>query len=171
MDLICTSATVNRALKAELSEIGWGPSPNLISTIERATLPPSIEHQVIHCSCEEGDSDKISALVDHLKKAELTSALVFVKASTPMNKFVASLAERGLKSAALYINLLPELYEQFIAKLKRGEIDVIVGTERTVRGLDFCFVDTVFLMEVPRNAQEYTWQDELGGWEGEGVWW
>ena len=155
MDLICTSATVNRALKAELSEIGWGPSLKLISTIERATLPPSIEHHVIHCSCEEGDSDKITAIVDHFKKAELTSALVFVKASTPMNKFVASLAERGLKSAALYINLLPELYEQFIAKLKRGEIDVIVGTEQTVRGLDFCFVDTVFLMEVPRNAQEY----------------
>ena len=30
-----------------------------------------------------------------------------------------------------------------------------MGTEQTVRGLDFCFVDTVFLMEKPRNAQEY----------------
>ena len=140
MDLICTSATVNRALKAELSEIGWGASPKLISTIERATLPPSIEHHVIHCSCEEdGYSDKLAALVDHFKKEELTSALVFINASTPMNKFVSGLAERGLKSAALYINLLPELYEQFIEKLKRREIDVVVGTElQTVRGLDFC---------------------------------
>ena len=43
----------------------------------------------------------------------------------------------------------------FLVELKRGNIDVGVGTEQTVRGLDFCFVDTVFLMEVPRNAQEY----------------
>ena len=55
----------------------------------------------------------------------------------------------------MYKNLLPEVYEQFLAELKRGDIDVVVGTEQTVRGLDFCFVDTVFLMEVPRNAQEY----------------
>ena len=44
---------------------------------------------------------------------------------------------------------------QFLAELKRGDIDVVVSTEQTVRGLDYCFVDTVFLMEVPRNAQEY----------------
>ena len=44
---------------------------------------------------------------------------------------------------------------QFLAELKRGDIDVVVSTEQTVRGLDYCFVDTVFLMEVPRKAQEY----------------
>ena len=155
MNLICTSATVNRALKAELADIGWGGSPQLISTINRATLPPSIEHHFIDCVCEEDEMAKITALVDHFRNKGLSSALVFIRASAPMDKFVTSLADRGLKSAALYKNLLPEVYEQFLAELKRGDIDVVVGTEQTVRGLDFCFVDTVFLMEVPRNAQEY----------------
>ena len=41
---------------------------------------------------------------------------------------------------------------QFLAELKRGNIDVGVGTEQTVRGLDYCFVDTVFLMVVPRST-------------------
>ena len=87
MNLICTLATVNRALKAELADIGWGGSPQLISTINRATLitvPPSIEHHFIDCVCEEDESAKITALVDHFRNKGLSSALVFISGSAPI---------------------------------------------------------------------------------------
>lgn len=36
-----------------------------------------------------------------------------------------------------------------------GDIDAIVATEETIRGTDFLWLDTVFLMNVPRSALEY----------------
>ena len=160
--LICTSATIYKALRAELAEIGWGDNAKFITTVQHASLPATIEHQFIRCTSEEEEeeeekdvSGKTTALVQHFKTFGLTSALVFIGGSSPMDSFVSQLTYRGLKSVALYKSLTPEVYDKFLEEAKQGEINVLVGTEQTVRGLDFCFIDTVFLMEVPRNAQEY----------------
>ena len=64
----------------------------------------------------------------------------------------------GLNAVALYrkvANQDPEEFEQFLMQFRTGQIDIVVGTEETVRGLDFKDLDHVYLMEVPKNIDEY----------------
>ena len=49
----------------------------------------------------------------------------------------------------------PEEFKEFLTQFRNGEIDIVVGTEETVRGLDFRNLDHVYLMEVPKNVDEY----------------
>lgn len=158
MDMICSSATISKSLRAELADIGWGSDARFISTVKQPMLPAAIEHQYIRCSSDGEDEvgvSKIAAFVEYFRRCNLTSSLVFIRSTSPMDNFVSALTSRGVRAAALYKSLTPELYEKFLSHFRRGEVEVLVGTDQTVRGLDFCFVDTVFLMEAPRNAHEY----------------
>ena len=57
---------------------------------------------------------------------------------------------------ALHENCLnPSQYQQFMEDFKSGRIEMVVCTEETVRGLDFMWLSSVYLMIVPRTASEY----------------
>ena len=71
---------------------------------------------------------------------------------------MSELRDLGLNAVALYqqvANQNPAEFEQFLNLFSTGKIQVVVGTEETVRGLDFKELDHVFLMEVPKNVDEY----------------
>ena len=36
-----------------------------------------------------------------------------------------------------------------------GDVQAVVATEETIRGTDFMWLDTVFLMNIPRSTTEY----------------
>jgi superfamily II DNA/RNA helicase len=64
----------------------------------------------------------------------------------------------GLKAVALYKKVAsqdPHNHEQFLADFHSGKFQLVVGTEETVRGLDFKDLEHVYLMEVPKNVEEY----------------
>ena len=72
--------------------------------------------------------------------------------------FVEELRRLGIKAVALYQEIAgqdPVKFEKFMFQFHSGEIQIVVGTEETVRGLDFRELDHVYLTEVPRNASEY----------------
>ena len=48
-----------------------------------------------------------------------------------------------------------EHYDDFLEQFQTGEIDILVSTDQTVRGLDFSFLEIVYLMEVPTKAVDY----------------
>ena len=48
-----------------------------------------------------------------------------------------------------------EHYEEFLEQFRTGQIEIVVGTDQTVRGLDFEFLEVVYLMEVPSKAVDY----------------
>ena len=155
--LICTSATVNDALREELIQIGWGPDADLISTmtVQSLTPPRSIEHHYIVCSEQEG-MNKLDLLLEHFYTSKEKSALVFIHRGASILTFVDELNEKGINAAALYSNTVtPTGYPQFLDEFKSGKIPLVVGTEETVRGLDFTWLNTVYIMEVPRSASEY----------------
>lgn len=54
--------------------------------------------------------------------------------------------------STLWDTTVPCLISSF---LLTGGIEAIVATEETIRGTDFVWLDTVFLMNVPRSALEY----------------
>ena len=156
MQLICASATVNPALKEELEELGWEPETDLISTTSSGLASPSsIEHQYVQCSSQEG-MNKVEVLIEHFYNSREKSALVFIHRGSSVTKFVEELNAKGMKAVALHMKTLSPLeYKEFLSDFKSGGAQLVIGTEETVRGLDFTWLNMVYLMEVPRNVSEY----------------
>eukprot|EP00731_Ephydatia_muelleri_P021485 Em0014g76a len=152
VQLIAASATADRALSAGLQELGWGPDLETLSTVARSTVPPLINHVCVYCS----HVDKLEALVNEFTKSGERSALAFIHRGAPITEFVHALKVRGLSAAALYDTLGNTVqYPQFTEDFRQGRVQIAVGTEETVRGLDFSWLDTVFILETPRSAAEY----------------
>ena len=152
VQLIAASATADRALSAGLQELGWGPDLETLSTVARSTVPPLIRHVCVYCA----HVDKLGALVEEFAKSGEKSALAFIHRGAPITEFVRALKARGLSAAALYDTLgNTDQFPKFTDDFRQGRVQIAVGTEETVRGLDFSWLDTVFILETPRSAAEY----------------
>lgn len=91
--------------------------------------------------------------MDHFKSSGEKSALVFIHRGAPISRFLYDLKSRGFKAVALHENI--NHYTKFLEDFKSGEVELVVATEETVRGLDFTWLNTVYLMVVPPTAKEY----------------
>lgn len=83
---------------------------------------------------------------------------MFIHRLHSVDSFVWQLRELDLNAVALYkkvANQDHEEYRKFLSDFQTGQINVVVGTEETVRGLDFKELDHVFLTEVAKNIDEY----------------
>ena len=158
LQLICTSATADLGVREELLRIGWSADVPIIQCSSSRTTPSTIQHQYLLVKEDTGSiQDKVKLLVDHfLQVGGGQPALVFIHRGAKIDQFVWSLRKQGLRVVALYEKTRDsDEYKDFLARFKSGQIQLAVGTEETVRGLDFPWVHTVYLMEVPRTAQEY----------------
>ena len=163
IQLICTSASANPALQEELEEIGWQSdiqfvstnTPSTIGHTAKLTAPSSIQHR--YALCDPTDRMvKMDKLVECFLANGEKSALVFIHKEASVTKFVEGINKRGVKAVPLYKQFLNhEDYSQFLAEFKSGKIQLAVGTEETVRGLDFTWLNTVYLTEVPTKALDY----------------
>lgn len=161
IQMIGASATVNDVLQEDLTEIGWGDHVKLVqsSTLEGwpCKVPPCIKHQYVICD-ESVGLTKAQALARVFRESSQKSGLVFIHRLLSVDDFVWELRDLGLNAVALYqkvANQDPEEYEKFLAEFQTGQINIVVGTEETVRGLDFKELDHVYLTEVARNIDAY----------------
>ncbi len=159
LQLICTSATVTTSLQEELEDLGWGPNADFISTssLQKLVSPTAIKHQYVTVHNADVDGmDKTEALFEHFHASREKSALVFIHRGASVTQFVDDLNNRGVSSVALYSKAVnPTEYASFLADFESGRISLVVGTEETVRGLDFPWLNMVYISEVPRSASEY----------------
>lgn len=172
IQMIGASATVNDVLQEDLTEIGWGDHVKLIqsSTLEGQPfkVPPCIKHQYVICD-ESVGLTKAHALARVFRESGQKSGLVFIHRLQSVDDFVWELRDLGLNAVALYqkvANQDPEEYEKFLTEFQTGQINVVVGTEETVRGLDFKELDHVYLTEVARNIDAYLHQAGRVGRQG-----
>ena len=168
MQLIASSATVDEHLKEELVDLGWTQNLEIISTNESSReliSPDTIKHLCLNVEPYNtwntddditNSRDKIDTLLEHFKSSGENSALVFIHRNAPITQFVYDLQQRGIKTTALHENVSsPTQYAECVEKFESGEIELMVATEETVRGLDFAWLSTVYLMVVPRTAKDY----------------
>ena len=164
--LIATSATLDRDVQEELVSLDWGKNPKIVSLSERGVdralaLPDTIEHCYLECDdtmlSRSGDQkDKMDALVEHFRSSKEKSALVFIHRGAPVTQFMYELQKRKVRVEALHECLnKPNRYATFLEAFRTGEIEFVVATEEIVRGLDFPWLNTVYLLEVPQTANEY----------------
>ncbi|XP_068755652.1 DEAD-box ATP-dependent RNA helicase CshC-like [Montipora capricornis] len=161
IQLIAASATVNDELEEDLSELGWGDhvtviqSPSFVG--KQRNIPSCIKHQYVVFDDSFGRT-KAQILARIFRESKQKSALVFIHRLHSVNNFVWELRDLGLNAVALYKKVAdqdPEQFKEFLEHFRTGKIDIVVGNEETVRGLDFKELDHVYLMEVPKDIDEY----------------
>ncbi|XP_032234811.2 DEAD-box ATP-dependent RNA helicase CshC [Nematostella vectensis] len=161
IQLIGATATANDVLKEDLVEMGWGDHVLVAETPsyegKQRRVPPCITHRYALFDGKTVPS-KAQVLAKIYESSNQKSALVFIHRNHSVDDFVWELRYLGLNAAALYKQVAipdPTKYHKFLRDFRTGQIQLLVGTEETVRGLDFKELDHVYLMEVPKNVEEY----------------
>jgi len=140
-------------------------------------IPAGIKHYVTLVN--DRVIDKVNAVHQTISKFSSTkSILVFINKTAPMNEFVTRLkgvSSSSLKTKALHEAMTPTprketlddeklgLFEALrlerkvlVEQFKRGEVNILVTTDKSCRGLDFGIDDPlVILCDAPEDASEY----------------
>lgn len=142
-----------------------------------ATLPPSIQkiatdylYQPKHIHIEPtkktveaidqkytmvSKDHKLEALTRFLEVEEFEAAIVFVRTKVESQELADRLEARGYSVAALNGDVAQAQRERVIAKIKRGDIDIIVATEVAARGLDVERMSYVINYDIPTDPESY----------------
>jgi len=152
--LICTSATINDALRGELAEIGWGDHYADVICTPPLTIPESIKHCFAVANEANGGLNKVDMLVRLFQDSHENCALVFIHSQSRIDQFTYELRSRGFTADPLYKHSAGD-FSLFMEDFKQGKINFAIGTEETVRGLDFTWLQTVYTLMVPKGAAEY----------------
>ena len=92
---------------------------------------------------------KLEALTRLLEVETFDAMLVFVRTKLTATDLAEKLEARGYAAVALSGDIPQKLREQAIDRLRRGKIDIIVGTDVAARGLDVDRISHVVNYDLP----------------------
>lgn len=156
LHFVSATATISKELLEELRQIGFEKF-HVISPSDENVVPSCIMHQYAF-SLEDSGHGRINTLYNLFDQSGCKSALVFVHRGASVDQFVSHLQRLGIRAVALWRKAAqPDSneFQKFLQEFESGAIEIVVGNEETVRGLDFQWLTQVYLMEVPRTAGEY----------------
>ncbi|NOX08641.1 MAG: DEAD/DEAH box helicase [Gammaproteobacteria bacterium] len=139
--------------------------PAVIKKITRNYLKDPIEIKIksktatattIHQRfCQPTGMSKSDALIRILMAEEMDAVLIFVRTKTATAELAEKLSAKGYRAAALNGDIPQNLREKIVDKLKKKQIDVLVGTDVVGRGLDVTRISHVINYDIPFDAEAY----------------
>jgi superfamily II DNA/RNA helicase len=95
-------------------------------------------------------------LLDHLLADEaLTQAIIFTSTKHQADVLTDKLKELGHPVAALHGDMRQHARTKTIARLRRGEIRILVATDVAARGIDVSTISHVINFDLPMSAEDY----------------
>jgi ATP-dependent RNA helicase DeaD len=98
---------------------------------------------------------KLDALTRILEAEAFDGMLVFVRTKQATVELAERLEARGFAAAALNGDMAQKERERMIARLKSGQLDILVATDVAARGLDVERVDHVVNYDIPYDTESY----------------
>jgi ATP-dependent RNA helicase DeaD len=98
---------------------------------------------------------KLDALTRILETETFEGMLVFTRTKQATVELAEKLAARGFSAAPLNGDIPQAQRERTIARLKAGEVDIVVATDVAARGLDVERVGYVVNYDAPYDAESY----------------
>lgn len=165
--MIATTATLSNILIQELKDRGFAKKCDVIrcnpDSYRHGKVPDNIKHfftvaDTVSANPNGPLGNKVKAVARLFRQSGERSALVFIPREQSVQSVVDVFQEMGYAAVAMYKKmLLPSSneFEKFLHSFKEGDIQIVVATEETVRGMDFPFVTNAFLTYVPELPEHY----------------
>ncbi len=126
-------------------------APVQITIHNRASTTPKIRQRYWLVS----GVHKLDALTRVLEAEPFEAMLVFVRTKLETTELAERLEARGCNVAALHGDIPQQQRERTIARLKAGQIDIVVATDVAARGLDVERISHVVNYDIPYDSQTY----------------
>jgi ATP-dependent RNA helicase DeaD len=98
---------------------------------------------------------KLDALTRILEAETFDGMLVFTRTKQATVELAEKLEARGFAAAPLNGDIAQPLRERTVARLKAGQIDILVATDVAARGLDVDRISHVLNYDVPYDTESY----------------
>jgi len=98
---------------------------------------------------------KLDALTRILEVESFEGMLVFARTKQETAELADKLAARGFSVAALNGDIAQRDRERIVAKLKDGQLDIVVATDVAARGLDVERISHVVNYDIPTDTESY----------------
>jgi len=102
-----------------------------------------------------GGVSKLDALTRILEAEPFDGMLVFVRTKQETTELAGKLEARGFGVAPLSGDVDQKTRERTVARLKNGDLDIIVATDVAARGLDVERISHVINYDVPTDTESY----------------
>jgi ATP-dependent RNA helicase DeaD len=102
-----------------------------------------------------GMHNKLEALTRILEAETFDAMLVFTRTKVATEELAERLSARGFAVEALNGDIVQAQRERTVARLKAGQIDIVVATDVAARGLDVERVSHVVNYDVPYDPESY----------------
>ena len=125
--------------------------PAQITIQNRASTTPKIRQRYWLVS----GLHKLDALTRVLEAEPFEGMIIFVRTKLETTELAERLEARGFNVAALHGDIPQQQRERTIARLKAGQVDIVVATDVAARGLDVERISHVVNYDIPYDAQTY----------------
>jgi ATP-dependent RNA helicase DeaD len=98
---------------------------------------------------------KLDALTRILEAETFDGMLVFTRTKQSTVELAEKLEARGFAAAPLNADIAQPLRERTVARLKAGQVDILVATDVAARGLDVDRIGHVVNYDVPYDTESY----------------
>jgi ATP-dependent RNA helicase DeaD len=98
---------------------------------------------------------KLEAMARILEVEDTDATIVFVRTKAATENIANKLAAKGFRAVAINGDLNQALREKTIARLKNGEIDVMIATDVAARGLDVERISLVVNYDAPYDTESF----------------
>jgi ATP-dependent RNA helicase DeaD len=102
-----------------------------------------------------GGLHKLDALTRILEVEPFDGMLVFTRTKLTTSELAEKLEARGFAVEALHGDIAQAQRERTVARLKAGQIDIVVATDVAARGLDVERISHVINYDVPHDPESY----------------
>lgn len=127
------------------------PAPTVIQMAPKTSLNPNIEHMYI-----VGDKrDKFEMLKKLLLATKAPKALIFVSQNTDVTTIIEKLEYHNYKIASISGKVSKEERKNALMRFKKGQVELLISSDLSARGLDVPDITHVFHFDMPLTAQDY----------------
>ena len=127
------------------------PAPTIIQMAPKTSLNPNIEHMYI-----VGDKrDKFELLKKLLLATKTQKALIFVSQNTDVTTIIEKLQYHNYKIASISGKVSKEERKNALMRFKKGQVELLISSDLSARGLDVPDITHVFHFDMPLTAQDY----------------
>ncbi len=126
-------------------------NPVIIKIADKTSTAKTIRQRYL----TSAGNNKLDALTRILEIEEFDGIIIFVRTKITTEELASKLNARGFSSAALNGDIAQATREKTVARLKSGDIDILIATDVAARGLDVDRISHVINYDIPYDTEAY----------------